>query len=114
MAITEPRIMAATPAHASSSAAGITSIEKRGSKTKNSMRISANAATLVVVAAISALTADGASAYAPGSQACSGKSAILIPSPITRKAKPTRTAFESYRLGSRPAMSAMLSVPVML
>ena len=72
---------------------GIISTEKRGSNTKNITRTRTYAATLVVVAAINALTADGASEYEPGSQACIGKSAILIEIPMTKNAKPTRTAF---------------------
>ena len=87
--------MAIVPIQLSSVVTGIISIENRGSKTKNSTRTRTYAATLVVVAAIRALTADGASEYAPGSQACIGKSAILIDIPMTKNAKPTRTAFDS-------------------
>ena len=87
--------MASAPIHPSTVVTGMTSIANRGSKTKNMTRIRRYAAALVVVAAIRALTADGAWEYAPGSHVCIGKRAILIDMPMTRNANPTSTAGDS-------------------
>ena len=92
--MTEPTTIAMAPIQLRRVVIGIISIEKRGSKTKNITRTRTYAATLVVVAAIKALTAEGASEYAPGSQACIGNNAILMEIPITKKANPTSTALD--------------------
>src|SRR5918998_6708723 len=49
-------------------------------------RRKAYSATLVLTPASRVLTADGASPYAPGSQECSGNTAILTLSPTTTNA----------------------------
>ncbi len=104
--------MPSTASPSSTEASDSSPNAKSAPRTVYTKRISTYTATLVEVAAISAVTAEGAYAYAFGSHRCSGNSAIFRHRPATMNATAVCTVRVSATAGRRSARSAMFRVPV--